>query len=998
MKRNFFCLILWFLSSIALAAQTYNLTWTKTNVANLPAEISVYATNSTLNGRPFSAWYAIADMSTGNIELRSLLSTSLQTPSQFVSDYGADAYVCTNGGLFTGAISNSVVMDKGNVLSNGIKSVVSSGNTYYPTRGVLGVDKSQQQAQCGWSYSLIGNGSVVDDTPVETAPPYSDRFSGEVLPDASSPCFSGSYYRKAMSSNDYWLGITGTVVLPEIIFDPARINPANSAQYLDNPSLYIGGTANGQETDIGLTWEVVKDANGAVTADRRAFRPFLRRSAYGSQAADYANAPAEAGYYWYPGETVNMSLQVTGNGKLHFSVSGAGKTYETDYDAAGYATSIKMIFKRVNAIDQVNNEGKPAQASKTQILGAQWTACYLYRTDNGNVVQAPMYPGRFTDMRCPQTAFFNVYASPAENAIGGERIDIDAGGGIPWIFPNPSDNADGNAPQPQPNAFFPAGGQAWNAYSAIGGTPLLIKDNQVISLDDMKKETLTSDILSATARTAIGYTAGNKMILFVCDGNQSGSQGATLEELAQLMKELGCTNALNLDGGASSTMIAGGSCLNNPSGGNQRAVLSAVMFTKKNQSISMDMNQLWNYTEASGILPDPNWTAFDNYNTRDVATDGKYVYVPVRNGTLGTGVRVVDANTGQFVKMLSMNGVSGGTFDINSINITPDHKLLVANLVTAATSSNPFKVYMYDLDNMDADPSAVLSTNGSPADPTFNLRFGDKFSFTGSSADGKIMALASAVYNKYYEWDVKNGVVENNAPTVVNLLQADGTAYAAAFGTYASIRSQGTDSLWISGTTSRPVLFVNDKYVETVGNAIKSNICGNTAIPFNFQGKNYLLTVDYDNGNSGAFANLTDITSGISNAVSISRSPDNFGTTVNANGIDGAAVAVYPDGLKLFVACPTEGIAAYAIGSPDFGAGIINPSNPALLTIYPNPAVDRVYFSETVKKATLYSLSGQVIKQVSNANELAVSRLQGLYIMEAVDQSGNMHRSKLIVK
>ena len=997
MKRNFFCFTLW-LSSIALFAQPYNLTWTKMNGADLPPEINVYSTNSTLNGRPFSAWYAIADMSTGNVEFRSLLSTSPQTPSQFVSNYGTDAYICTNGGLFTNASSNSVVINKGIVSSNGITSVVSSGNTYYPTRGVLGVDKSQQQVQCGWSYSLIGNGNVADDTPIGTTPPYYERFSNEVLPDASSPCFAGAYYRKAMSSNDFWLGITGTVILPSMIFDPARINPDNTAQYLDNPSIYIGGTASGQETDIGLTWEVIRDTNGAVTADHRAFRPFLRRTAYGSQAADYSNAPAEAGYYWYPGETVTMSLQVTSNGVLHFTVSGAGKTYETDYDAAGYLTTSKMVFKRVNAIDQVNNEGKPTQASKTQILGAQWISCYLYRNDNGNIVQTPMYPARFTDMRCPDTKFFNVYASPAENVIGGEHIDIDAGSGVPWIYPNPSNNVDGDIPQPQPNAYIPAGGQVWNAYSAIGGAPLLIKDNQVISLNDMKKELLPSDILSTIARTAIGYTDDNKMIIFVCDGEQSGSQGATLEELAQIMKELGCTNALNLDGGASSTMIAGGSCLNNPSGGSQRPVVSAIMFAKKVESISMEMNQLWNYTETSGILPDPNWTAFDNYNARDIITDGKYVYVPIRNGALGTGVRVVDATTGQFVKMLSMNGISGGTFDINSINITSDHKLLVANLTTAATSSNPFKVYMYDLENMDADPTTVLSSTGSPTDPTFNLRFGDKFSFSGSSIDGKIIALASAIYNKYYEWDVKNGVVENEVPAVINLFQADGTSYASPFGTYASIQPQGADSLWIIGTTSRPILFVNNKYVETIGDAIKSNACGNTTVPFYFQGKNYLLTVDYDNGNSGAFGNLIDLTPGISNAVSASRSPNNFGTTVNANGIDGATVAIYPGGLKLFFTCATEGVAAYTIGSPDFGTEIDKISKSEPWAIYPNPAHDVIYFPELMKRATFYSLSGQIIKQISNCNHAIVSGLSGLYVLEGIDKSGNIHRTKLIVK
>lgn len=86
------------------------------------------------------------------------------------------------------------------------------------------------------------------------------------------PCFQGAYYRKAVSSKDVWLGIGGTVVLPEIIFDENRKNPAKPGQYLDNPSVYLGGNMGGQETDIGLTWEVVKE-NGVVSPGKKSFSP-----------------------------------------------------------------------------------------------------------------------------------------------------------------------------------------------------------------------------------------------------------------------------------------------------------------------------------------------------------------------------------------------------------------------------------------------------------------------------------------------------------------------------------------------------------------------------------------------------------------------------------------------------------------------------------------------------------------------------------------------------
>ena len=68
------------------------------------------------------------------------------------------------------------------------------------------------------------------------------------------------------------------------------------------------------------------------------------------------------------------------------------------------------------------------------------------------------------------------------------------------------------------------------------------------------------DISAATnqPRTAIGYTADKKMILFVCEGRNmtEGVSGLTTADVAKVMKDLGCTEALNLDGGGSSCMGA----------------------------------------------------------------------------------------------------------------------------------------------------------------------------------------------------------------------------------------------------------------------------------------------------------------------------------------------------------------------------------------------------------------------------------------------------------
>ena len=84
---------------------------------------------------------------------------------------------------------------------------------------------------------------------------------------------------------------------------------------------------------------------------------------------------------------------------------------------------------------------------------------------------------------------------------------------------------------------------------AIGGFPILVKDGRV-SLTG----TPTEYLRRRHPRTAVCYNAG-KIILVVVDGRQPQlSVGMTLEELADLMVALGCTVAMNTDGGGSSVM------------------------------------------------------------------------------------------------------------------------------------------------------------------------------------------------------------------------------------------------------------------------------------------------------------------------------------------------------------------------------------------------------------------------------------------------------------
>jgi hypothetical protein len=85
----------------------------------------------------------------------------------------------------------------------------------------------------------------------------------------------------------------------------------------------------------------------------------------------------------------------------------------------------------------------------------------------------------------------------------------------------------------------------------------------------------------AHPRTAVGIDAdGRKLLILVVDGRSSVSRGYTMVELADMMTALGAENAINLDGGGSSTMYSrngtgGMAIVNEPSDGNERQVANA---------------------------------------------------------------------------------------------------------------------------------------------------------------------------------------------------------------------------------------------------------------------------------------------------------------------------------------------------------------------------------------------------------------------------------------
>jgi hypothetical protein len=125
----------------------------------------------------------------------------------------------------------------------------------------------------------------------------------------------------------------------------------------------------------------------------------------------------------------------------------------------------------------------------------------------------------------------------------------------------------------------------------IQAGPLLVSDGVSVVADGEDPEGFSagsgqfdSDItLGRYPRAALGIT-GDRLLAVACDGRTSDDAGMTLAELANALVDLGATEALNLDGGGSASLVHHGRLRNRPReehgvdllGG--RPVVTAIVF------------------------------------------------------------------------------------------------------------------------------------------------------------------------------------------------------------------------------------------------------------------------------------------------------------------------------------------------------------------------------------------------------------------------------------
>ncbi|MDN6175238.1 MAG: phosphodiester glycosidase family protein [Brevibacterium sp.] len=127
----------------------------------------------------------------------------------------------------------------------------------------------------------------------------------------------------------------------------------------------------------------------------------------------------------------------------------------------------------------------------------------------------------------------------------------------------------------------------------IGGSHQVLKDGEV---PDMGKDSL---VTTAHPRTAVGISKdGSELFVTTIDGRSESSGGMSLDDMGEFFSDIGAHNAINLDGGGSTTMLAreagadAPALQNDPSDGEERSVGNALVFYSDAPAQTIDDAQI----------------------------------------------------------------------------------------------------------------------------------------------------------------------------------------------------------------------------------------------------------------------------------------------------------------------------------------------------------------------------------------------------------------------
>ena len=295
----------------------------------------------------------------------------------------------------------------------------------------------------------------------------------------------------------------------------------------------------------------------------------------------------------------------------------------------------------------------------------------------------------------------------------------------------------------------------WNdVVTAIGGYYKIVTNGQVGPQTDS----------TANPRTAIGIKADGSVIFYAIDGRQSGySVGASLTQVAQRLIELGCVEAVALDGGGSTTIGAtlpgtsSMSILNSPSDGSLRTVSNGIFLVSE--------------LSPNGVLDHYYVTPYDS-----VVLSGTQVALtatPVdENGYTFSDSTAVSWSIRNGDGIVDVNGVFTAGSESGTTQVTAS-----ANRAEGSASITVVKT-----------PDSLSVTNQAPGAPVTSIALDPQESIDlTASAVWKKIALTSQ--DTCYTWSVDSavGTVDENGVFTAGTKSGTGNLTVSAGGTYITI-------------------------------------------------------------------------------------------------------------------------------------------------------------------------------------------------------------------
>lgn len=356
---------------------------------------------------------------------------------------------------------------------------------------------------------------------------------------------------------------------------------------------------------------------------------------------------------------------------------------------------------------------------------------------------------------------------------------------------------------------------------------------------------------------------------------------------------------------------------------------------------------------------------------------------------------------------------TAGLWGYQDIKTDNAGNVLVGNIITSNTGR--FQVWKVNM----ADGTGTLVIDQADLATLFpgatTMRF-DAFGVWGD-VNGKAIIMAanaSTTAMEAYKWNITNGVA--GAPSLIELDNSKETgkdfAELANLGSAPQILPLDENYFYIDGNATLPVLCdmegnVVDGFkanigktidsVTVVGSKLNMNQGHNGLVEFEIDGKYFIVMASTNTAGTPAssfrlfqFADAGKEFRGLTCLWTFPRA--GMGGASNAYRTAMPSVEVSGNKAKIYVYTGENGYGMYefVVGAPN------NTTSATMDALTVRTEDSRIYLSSEVARATVYTTSGQLVKQLTNVSEFTLIG-KGIYLVKVTDVQGNHKTCKVIL-